>query len=194
MASAAYHFTNSIEYLMPIWMLLPAALIVLALGLALLVRGRRQAAATGLPAGQVVYDDSGAWEAVEQPLLSRRYGLVGRPDYLVRLRVGRAEQIIPVEVKSRRRPRTPTANHIMQLATYCLLIEDTHKTRPDYGLLRYADATLKIPYTDDLRRAVLETADAIRRGRHVRDLDRDHNDKARCFGCGYRNACGQAVE
>lgn len=184
---------------MDLWIILPftlivLALIVLALGILLLVQGRRQAAATGLPVGEVVYDDTGAWEAVEAPLLSRRFGLVGRPDYLVRLRVGRAEQIIPVEVKSRRRPRTPAANHIMQLATYCLLVEDVHKMRPDYGLLRYADATLKIPYTDDLRRAVLQTADAIRRGRHARDLDRDHNDPARCAGCGYRNACGQAVE
>lgn len=176
-----------------LWILL-AGLVVLAIGLLLLRQGRRQAAATGLPAGEVVYDDSGAWEAVEQPLLSRRYGLVGRPDYLVRLRAGRGEQIIPVEVKSRRRPSTPAESHIMQLATYCLLVEDVHKTRPDYGLLRYADATLKIPYTDELRRAVLETADAIRRGRHARDLDRDHDDPARCAGCGYRNACGQAVE
>ena len=38
---------------------------------------------TGLPSGRVVYSDTGAEEVVEKPLRSQRYGLVGRPDYLL---------------------------------------------------------------------------------------------------------------
>jgi CRISPR-associated exonuclease Cas4 len=141
----------------------------------------------------VVYTDTGAWEEVPQPLLSRRYGLVGKPDYLVRLRDGQRSTLVPVEVKSRRRPAVTPDSHILQLATYCLLVEDVHKVRPAYGLLHYADATLQIPFTDALRRAVLESADAIRAARRAPDLHRDHNDPARCRGCGYAHDCGEVV-
>jgi CRISPR-associated exonuclease Cas4 len=177
---------------MILWLLL-FALALLLLGVALWRLGMRSQQATGLPTGEVVYTDTGAWEQVPKPLLSRRYGLVGKPDYLVRVRAGQQMTLVPVEVKSRRRPAVTPDGHILQLATYCLLVEDVHKVRPAYGLLHYADATLQIPYTDDLRRTVLEIAEAIRRARTAPDLHRDHNDPARCRGCGYAHACGEVV-
>jgi CRISPR-associated exonuclease Cas4 len=79
---------------------------------------------------------------------------------------------------------------VLQLMTYCLLVEDQMGARPPYGLLRYADATLRIPYTDDLRQQVLDTADAIRTGRRSDAIHRQHDDAYRCRGCGYRSACG----
>jgi CRISPR-associated exonuclease Cas4 len=177
--------------------LLGFAFILLLLAAAALIYARRAARQSGLPAGQVVYSDTGGWEKVEHPLLSRRYGLVGKPDYLVSVREGNRAMLIPVEVKSRRGQRTPDAtaapHHILQLATYCLLVEDVHNVRPPYGLLRYADATIRIDYTDELRAAVLQTADAIRRGRHAADVHRDHDDPARCRPCGYRHACDEAL-
>jgi CRISPR-associated exonuclease Cas4 len=123
-------------------------------------------------------------------LISRRYGLVGKPDYLVRVVVEGRSIPIPVEVKSRRRPERTPEGHRLQLATYCLLVEDQMHMRPPYGLLRYADDTLRIPYTDDLRRQVLDAADAIRRARTATDVHRQHEEPARCQGCGYRHACG----
>ncbi len=172
-----------------------AAVVLLLLGAAALLYARRQARQIGLPTGQVVYSDTGGWEKVEQPLLSRRYGLVGKPDYLVSVRAEGRATLIPVEVKSRRaqKARTAAYHHILQLATYCLLVEDVHKVRPPYGLLRYADATVRIDFTDDLRAAVLQAADGIRRARAAEDLHRDHADPARCRHCGYRHACGEAV-
>lgn len=152
---------------------------------------RRLQAATGLPGGEVVYSDTGPPEQVDAPLLSRRYGLVGRPDYLVRVGTGGRETFVPVEVKSGRRPASPAEGHILQLATYCLLVEDVYKKRPAYGLLRYADATLKIPFTDELRGAVLASADAIRRARRAPQMDRSHSEPRRCRACGYREACGE---
>jgi CRISPR-associated exonuclease Cas4 len=74
------------------------------------------------------------------------------------------------------------------------LVEDVHKTRPPHGLLHYADATLQIAYTDALRRQVLATAEAIRQARHAPDVHRNHNDAARCRGCGYAHACGEVVQ
>lgn len=177
---------------MILW-LISFAVALLLLGIILWRMGLRTHQATGLPTGEVVYTDTDRWEQVPEPLMSRRYGLVGKPDYLVEVRNGRQTTLVPVEVKSRRRPAVTPDAHILQLATYCLLVEDVHKVRPAYGLLHYADATLQIPYTDDLRRAVLEIADAIRSARKALDVHRDHNDPARCRGCGYAHGCGEGV-
>ncbi|RME56906.1 MAG: CRISPR-associated protein Cas4 [Caldilineae bacterium] len=162
----------------------------LILGVVLLRLGRARRARTGLPAGEVVYSDTGQWTEPERPLISRRYGLVGRPDYLVEVREGRKTVIAPVEVKSRRRPETPYVSHILQLAAYCLLVEDVYGSRPPYGLLHYADATLRIDFTDELRSQVLAAAQAIRAARQAPDVPRNHDDPGRCAACGYRAACG----
>ena len=176
-----------------IWLILIAVAIIFV-GILLWRSGLRAQEATGVPTGEVVYTDTGAWEATPEPLLSRRYGLVGKPDYLVQVRSGAQPMWVPVEVKSRRRPPVTPDSHILQLATYCLLVEDVHKVRPTHGLLHYADATLQIPYTDELRRKVLEIADAIRAARTAPDVHRDHNDAARCRGCGYAHGCGEVVK
>ena len=166
------------------------ALLLTLLGGLLLWLGRRQRQRSGLPEGTVLYRDTGEWQETERPLRSRRYGLVGRPDYLVQTRDRGKSFIVPVEVKSRRRPLQPYASHILQLATYCLLVEDNFDAAPPYGLLRYADATLQIPYTDELRRRVLDTAAEIRQARRAPDVRRSHSEPPRCAGCGYRSACG----
>ena len=166
------------------------ALLLALLGGLLLWLGRRQRQRSGLPAGTVVYQDTEEMEAPERPLRSRRYGLVGRPDYLVQTRDGGKSFVVPVEVKSRRRPAQPYASHILQLAAYCLLVEDNFDAAPPYGLLRYADATLQIPYTDELRRRVLDAADEIRQARRAPDVRRSHEEPRRCASCGYRSACG----
>lgn len=155
-------------------------------GAALLWLGQRRRRATGLPTGEVVYSDTGAWEKVEAPLRSRRYGLVGRPDYLVKT----AGAPTPVEVKSRRSPGAPLASHTLQLGAYCLLVEDHFGPRPAHGLIRYADATFQVPFTEELRAAVLAAAAEIRAARTAPEVHRQHDDPARCRACGYRQACG----
>ncbi|RIK43431.1 MAG: CRISPR-associated protein Cas4 [Chloroflexi bacterium] len=169
--------------------LILATLLLGVVGGVLLWLGRRLWRETGLPAGEVVYSDTGTWQRVEEPLISRRHGLVGRPDYLVQVTEKGRAFTIPVEVKSRKRPAAPHEGHILQLAVYCLLVEERFKT-PPYGLLRYADATLKIPFTESLRRQVLDVADAIRHSRHAADILRSHEEEQRCRRCGYLLACG----
>jgi CRISPR-associated exonuclease Cas4 len=175
--------------------LLIIAVIILGVGLFLWTMGRRTRVATGLPTGEIVYSDVGVWQEVERPLISRRYGLIGRPDYLVEVSEASRRMSIPVEVKSRKRPSSPYDSHILQLGTYCLLVEDVLKVRPPYGLLRYADATIRIPYTEDLRQQVLRAAGEIRQARRAGFVARQHEDPRRCRGCGYRLACGaEALE
>ena len=167
-------------------------LLILA-GIGLLQIARQIRSVTGVPEGDVVYSDTGRWRKQSQPLRSRRHGLVGRPDYLVEVGQGRRSMLVPVEVKSRSQPPVPYAGHILQLATYCLLVEDCYRRRPEYGLLRYADATLKIPYTDALRSEVLTAAAAIRQARTSNNVHRQHADAPRCLACGYRHGCSEAL-
>lgn len=174
---------------MSFWLFLLVALLALT-GTALLWWSRHMRAQSGLPAGEVVYSDTGAEQVVLEPLVSRRFGLVGKPDYLVEVRRGGQQLVVPLEVKSRNRPAAPNAGHILQLAAYCLIVEDHYGQRPPFGYLRYADATLTIPYSDVLRDEVLQAAEAIRAARRADNIRRSHTSPARCEHCGYLVACG----
>ena len=171
--------------------LLLVGCVIAVVGVWLLWLSRQTQSQTGLPAGEILYRDTAKWQPVEQPLISQRHGLIGKPDYLIRQRIWWRSVIIPVEVKSRRRPTDARADHILQLMTYCLLVEDCLAARPPYGLLRYADATVRIPYTDELRRQVLAAANEIRQGQQARMIARSHTSPERCQQCGYATACGE---
>jgi CRISPR-associated exonuclease Cas4 len=172
------------------WYVLLAALALCIFGILLLLWSRQQRRATGLPAGEVVYSDTGAETKVLESLVSRRFGLVGKPDYLVAVTGGSDRFMAPMEVKSGRQPHPPHAGHVLQLATYCLIVEDVYGKRPLFGYLRYADATLKIAFSDALRAEVLQTAQAIRAARTAATVHRSHHIAPRCARCGYLDGCG----
>ncbi len=165
------------------------ALLLLALAIALLWRARRGRAASGLPRGQVVYVDSRAWQRPPEPLRAPRYGLVGRPDYL--LRQGRA--IIPIEAKPSREAEEPYPSDILQLAAYCLLVEEGYGHSPPHGLIVYRERTFEIPFDAGLRRALLDTLSTMRRCERQRDVPRDHDDPSRCAACSMRGHCDEAL-
>ena len=170
------------------WLLFTFLLILL--GFWLIRRGQATYARTGLPVGDIVYHDTGAWEKVERTLINRQYGLIGKPDYLVQVTEQGRSWMIPVEVKSANRPLSPHVGHVLQLATYCLLVEATYAQTPPYGLLRYANATLRIPFTAALRQEVLAAAEAIRRDQRASHVKRSHHEVGRCRACGYQHQCG----
>ena len=120
--------------------------------------------------------------------LTRKYGLTGKPDYVVETRAG----LIPIEVKSRPAPSEPYDSHIWQLAAYCLLVEEFENQTPAYGIISYADAALEIDYTTAMRRELLAILDEMRRTSRG-DVKRSHKDARRCAGCGYRQACDQSL-
>ena len=164
------------------WLLLGLALGLIAA--ALLIRR-----ATGLPWQRVVYTDTRSWQRAEQPLIARRYALVGKPDYLVAGRRG----LIPVEVKPGRRAAAPYPSDVMQLAAYCLLVEETTGQRPPFGWLRYAGATFKVRYDDRLRSDLLGVLREMQAADAVVASRRSHRRHARCAGCGFVQICDQAL-
>jgi CRISPR-associated exonuclease Cas4 len=171
------------------WLLL-IALILGGLGFWLMIRARAARRESGLPVGRVTYADTGAWERCERPLFSWQYRLTGRPDYLVRSRQG----VIPVEVKSGPAPQQPYPAHILQLAAYCLLVEEQESRAPRHGILKYQDRTFEIQYTPALRSHLLTTLDAMRADLHAREVMRSHEEPQRCRGCGYREKCDQRLD
>ena len=144
---------------------------------------------SGLPWGDTVRSDVGGMLPVEAPLVSHRLQLVGKPDYLLRRREG----IIPVEVKPSRRAKKPYDSDLMQLITYCVLVEECYGERPPYGLLRYAEDTFRVDYTPAGRAEVIATVDAMRHDATQIDCDRSHQQVSRCRGCGFWAQCQQSL-
>ncbi len=173
---------------MAIWFLL-AALVTGGLGIWLLLRARVARQETGLPLGRVTYVDTGAWNRCERPLFSNQYRLTGRPDYLVQGSKG----MIPVEVKSSAAPRRPYVAHVLQLAAYCLLVEEQEGQAPPYGIIRYRDRSFEIEFSHGLRTELLDTLGAMRRDLGGQEVDRDHREAGRCHACGYRERCDQRL-
>jgi CRISPR-associated exonuclease Cas4 len=165
---------------------------------------RRVARQSGLPRGQLLYSDTGyavgrigatekneRGERQEKPLISRLYGLIGKPDYLVQTDEG----IVPIEVKSTRCPMGGRAydSHIMQLAAYCLLVEDVIGANVPYGIIRYADCEVSLDYTPELRDELLLLLEEMEAARFADDVHRSHHDERRCRGCSMRESCDEAL-
>ncbi|MEO8973367.1 MAG: CRISPR-associated protein Cas4 [Ktedonobacteraceae bacterium] len=144
------------------------ALLFIALALAILLlnerRYRRERLimerhrALGLPAGQLVYEDA---DGQGETLSSAAYPLVGKPDYVVQTPDGRP---IPVELKLNVHDATiPFENHKVQVAAYCLILEDYFEQPPTHGILRYADNEFTIEYTPALRKKVIRLLSEMER-------------------------------
>jgi CRISPR-associated exonuclease Cas4 len=171
-----------------VW-LFTLALILLLLGGVALVRSTRLRQKSGLPAGRLVYADSADWRPTSQALYSATYQLTGKPDYLVET----GDAVIPVEVKSSRAPKIPYLGHLLQLAAYCLLVEETSGRTPPHGLLKYADALYEVDFSQELRRELLATMAGIRQARLSENVPRSHQQPGKCAACGFGDRCGEAL-
>ena len=99
-----------------------AALGALTLGVLLLRVSQSRRQAIGIPNGDVFYQDHGGQPMVAATLASKKWGLRGRPDCLIR----NADGIIPVELKKSARPPARGGvypNHLIQVLAYIVLVE-----------------------------------------------------------------------
>ncbi len=155
------------------------------------VRSAEQARATRdkyeLAQGALVYVDSQR----ERPKLfvSKRYGLSGRPDAVLL----EGDVHIPVEVKTGRTPRGPLFSHILQIAAYCLLVEEEYGRAPPYGVIRYGDGSHDIEYNEDLKRLVLQKVGEMRACLVKGEAHRNHNRPGKCLHCSRRSVCPERL-
>lgn len=167
-----------------------AMLMLVLLAVVSLAASRQLRRRSGLPQGEVVYDDASG--ASGDVLISHRYGLSGKPDYLLDDESG---GLIPVEVKSGAAPRTgkPYDSHLMQLAVYFLLVEDTLQKPTPYGLIRYRDRTLRVANTGKLREELLDLLGRMRESLRHGAAQRNHSQARRCAGCSVAEACDERL-
>lgn len=179
---------NQILLTVGVGLLLAAA----ALGLLVLNerRGRRsrliaeKQRALGLPEGELVYEDA---DGQGEPLSSRAFPLVGKPDYVVRLPDGRP---VPIELKlSVAEATAPFSNHIVQLGAYCLILEDYFEHPPTHGIVRYADREFSVEYTPALRKKVIRLLAAMQKCSEQEPPPLASQKAAKCRACTFKEIC-----
>ncbi len=136
--------------------------------------------------GQIKYVGEG--KRISPLLFSEKYGLSGRPDYVVEV----DGEEVPVEVKTGRNPRGPLFSHILQIAAYCLLLREQNG-RASYGILRYGDTTHEIEYTEELHNLLLSKLEEMRAIIRSGEVHRNHNRRGKCQNCSRREACPEKL-
>jgi CRISPR-associated exonuclease Cas4 len=139
-----------------IW--LAAVGLALILG-ALLLRWYAQRTAAALDiSGDVLYSDD---DTTADGLVSDAHRLVGKPDYILQ----HDGELIPVERKSRKLSTAGAyEGEILQLAAYCLLVEE-HYGRPVLtGRLLYQNRSVDVPFDSDLRAKLHNALQCLARG------------------------------
>ena len=135
--------------------------------------------------GKIEYIDMGKAKAFR----SVKYGLIGRPDYIIKL----DDRIIPVEEKKGRTPKGPLFSHILQIAAYCLLIEEETGKAPPYGLLKYPEHEHEIEYNEDLKRLLLDKLNMMRESLRTGEVHRNHNRLGKCEHCSRKSQCPEKL-
>jgi CRISPR/Cas system-associated exonuclease Cas4 (RecB family) len=167
--------------------LIAAALLLTAVFL--LLFGRNQRRLGGLPAGNLIFNDTAAGDC--PVLVSHRYGIKGKPDALVRTGSG---DLIPVERKKTHAPRCgPYDGDLIQATAYCILVEEEFGRTPPFMRIQYADRWFDEPYTPERKQWVLEMCIRLRQARRAGDCRRSHRIAAKCRNCGQRQNCGGAL-
>jgi CRISPR-associated exonuclease Cas4 len=169
-------------------------IILLILSLVLLVASRKESMSAkkareeyGIPSGKVIYTDL---NRPAKPLFSRKFLIAGKPDYIVKDK--KTNFLIPVEVKSGN-AKKPHRGHVLQLAAYCLLIEENYTVRVPYGLLVDADGKQhRVKFDDALRSEVISVAEEMRRCLKQGGVAKGRRFEGRCFSCSVRGDCSQA--
>lgn len=170
--------------------LLTILLLLVTMGGLMLARSRRLREQSGLPQGEVVYEDVSG--LAQQPLFSNKLGLAGKPDYLLR---DPQRHLIPVEVKSGYAPRDghPHESHLLQLAAYFFLIEDVLQGTAPYGLIRYRNRTIQIANTRELREQLMDVIAQMRTLLARGIAHRHHEQAQRCARCSMAHACDERL-
>jgi CRISPR-associated exonuclease Cas4 len=164
---------------------LSIALVFLSAAFRLRLTVKTEKRKQGIPEGLVLYSDL---NVPAKPLFSRRFLLSGKPDYIVQ----RGSKYIPVEVKTGRQSH-PQHSHVLQLAAYCQLLEDTSGVFVPEGVLVYNQVPYTIPFDPRLRFELTTVMHSMRTCLRDRVVERNHSEPSRCQGCSMKHYCSQRL-
>jgi CRISPR-associated exonuclease Cas4 len=165
-----------------IYLFIAIIIVILAILILVYIRSKKALKKMGLR-GNELYTDMET--RAQSSLYSESLGLVGKPDRITK----RGGEIIIWEFKSREAPTIPFDSHIMQLTAYAMLAEEKFNTNVSKGIIRYSNKTFKIAINKELKERAMELIREIQRYPPQGQLYRNHNDKARCMKCEYREVC-----
>lgn len=121
-------------------------------------------------------------------LKSERYGLSGRPDYILSIE----GELVPVDVKTGRRPKGPLFSHILRVAAYCLLLSE-EEAKVTHGVLKYDDVEHEIEFDDELKGLLLSKLEEMRGLLGSGKVHRNHNRAGKCRSCSRRSVCPERL-
>lgn len=137
--------------------------------------------------GSVEYVDLGPSEL----LISENYGISGKPDYILKVE----GKMIPVEQKTGRVPKGPLFSHVLQVAAYCLILEDKLGEPVPYGILRYGTDQHIIDFDEMLRKTLLQKISEMRAiAEENTQPHRNHNRPGKCAHCSRNSVCPERLE
>ena len=161
--------------------------LLIVVGVLLVWRGRHFVKGDGMSEGQIIYMDTHGNGPSVKPLLSRRLGLTGKPDYLLFSK----GKYIPVEVKSTPMPSMGAYRaHKLQVAAYCHLVEEHYGKRPNYGIIKYYDGTYQVDYGRELENDLTDVVACMRTDMSAANVLRSHKYLNRCVACSFQPVCG----
>jgi CRISPR-associated exonuclease Cas4 len=138
----------------------------------------------GLPRGTLVYENPHGQGSL---LTSRELPLTGRPDYVVKANDGRP---IPILVVPLEEPLSkPQSHHTIQIAAYCLLLEEYFEDASSYGILRHGQRDIIVEYTTALRRKVLRHLDTMIACDEVEMPVLSRQKATKCKACIWKGVC-----
>jgi CRISPR-associated exonuclease Cas4 len=177
--------TNIFVVIVPLWLI--GAFFFLYVVLISSKTAEKLRSEHGIRSGAIEYVD--ALDNSSKMLSSEKYGLQGRPDYILK----KDEGLVPVEVKTGRTPKGPLFSHIMQLAAYCLLVEENYKSSPPYGIIKYSNIEHEIEYDEDLRKILISKMDDMRKVLKSGEAHRNHKRESKCKFCSRREICPEKL-
>lgn len=143
----------------------------------------------GIKKGKILYTDK--IDDTSDILVSEKYNISGRPDSILSL----DDKYIPLELKTGRVPKGPYFSHILQIAAYCLLVEETYNKAPPHGIIKYSkNHEFKIDYTPELKSLLLEKVGEIQVAIDGKKVHRNHNRVGKCRYCSRRKKCPERLD
>ena len=142
----------------------------------------------GIYKGKIEYTDK--MDEGSRMLFSKKLNIRGKPDYVVRIK----GKFVPVEIKTGKIPKGPHFSHILQIAAYCMLINEHYQSRPPYGIITYGKSQKhKIVYDDKLENLLIEKIHDMRKCMETNAAHRNHHRMGKCRSCSRRHWCPEKL-
>jgi len=119
-----------------------------------------------------------------EKLFSEKYELAGKPDFVLE----KEGKYFPLIVKRSKKPKQPYFSHLMQLISYCLLLEEDGK-KVENGFIQYSEnEPFFIPYDNKMKEYLLSVLNEMRESFEKNNFEKTLN-KNKCEKCLHKEEC-----